>query len=164
MSRQRTQPTRRQEWRDSEAKKHLLQDLDIGLITDDMDPRVAYNRRPEFQEFEFRTFRDRLRDYQKKKAEKGLRAYSERQEMHDDLRNHVPQTHDHRGIPRWEGSEAQRLLAIDVEAGTDRSMTPLELWRTKPAYQAFDKDVFRGHIYQERRRQKFLKWLDTKDS
>jgi hypothetical protein len=154
---------RGRKWRDSEAKKHLLQDLDLGIITDEMDAREVYMLREEYQEFEFEKFRDRLRDYKKKKAEKTTRSFAEEQARQEDVQDHPPPSHNHRGVPRWEGSEAQKLLKVDVESGASRSMKPVELWQSNPVYQAFDKDVFRGHIYQERRRQKFLKWLENKD-
>ena len=37
--------------------------------------------------------------------------------------------------------------------GTIEKMKPQEIWATEEDYQSFDLNVFRKHIYQERRRQ-----------
>jgi hypothetical protein len=34
-------------------------------------------------------------------------------------------------------------------------MTLLELWASKEEYKKHDKDIFQGHIFQERSKQKF---------
>ena len=65
---------RRKEWRDSEAKKLLLRDLQDGVILDNMAPRAVYRLRPEYQEHEYEQFRDRLNDYRKKTKEKKIRS------------------------------------------------------------------------------------------
>jgi hypothetical protein len=42
-------------------------------------------------------------------------------------------------------------------------MTLLELWVSKEEYKKHDKDIFQGHIFQERSKQKFEKWLKSKN-
>jgi hypothetical protein len=68
------------------------------------------------------------------------------------------------GAPRWDGSEAQQLLREAVKARTDRLISPRELWLSNTAYQEFEQETFHQHIYQERRRQKFLGWLNTNNT
>jgi hypothetical protein len=107
-----------------------------------MAPRAVYRLRPEYQEHEYEQFRDRLNDYRKKTKEKKIRSQEDFEAMQQDRQIHPTATHDHRGGPRWEGSEAQKLLREDVKTGTDRTMTPLELWASKEAYKKHDKGIF----------------------
>jgi hypothetical protein len=53
--------------------------------------------------------------------------------------------------PRWQDSEAQRLLKIDIEAviGTSSLLHTQQLWRSRQEYQAFPLNVFRKLLHQE---------------
>ena len=81
-----------------------------------------------------------------------------------DRKIHPKRAHNDRGEPRWEGSEAERLLQQDVKDGKDKTMKPHDLWFSHEEYQKYPKDVFRGHIYQERRCQKFLHYVKNKNN
>ena len=65
-----------------------------------------------------------------------------------------------RGKLRWDGSDAQRLLKIDVTDGKHLEQPPREFRKTRPEYMLFDLDVFRDHIYQEVKSRK--KWPKSK--
>ena len=65
-------------------------------------------------------------------------------------------THDSNGVPRWEGSDAEGLLKEDITNGLHNQMAPQALYRTRAEYQVFTLDQFRGHIYQENKRRKFI--------
>jgi hypothetical protein len=49
-------------------------------------------------------------------------------------RNHQPSLFSHHGYPEWQGSEAQRLLKIDLEAKKQDSMSKMDLWDSKPEF------------------------------
>ena len=53
--------------------------------------------------------------------------------------------------PRWDGSEAARLLKLDIEAGEHLKLTPVKLHEKRVEYKALPLHVFRDHIYQEKR-------------
>jgi len=58
-----TMATRKKDWQYSQAKKLLVQDLTNGTIPLDssvMGPQEVYQQRPEFKQYEFNCFRDRL--------------------------------------------------------------------------------------------------------
>jgi hypothetical protein len=63
--------------------------------------------------------------------------------------------HDHKGVPLWNNSDAQCLLKEDITVGKyqprDKKQVPKILWELWLEYQVFELDVFRDHIYQERR-------------
>jgi hypothetical protein len=53
----------------------------------------------------------------------------------------------------WHGSEAQRLLTHDMKRGMHLVKKPKKLWRSRPEYQIFPLQTFRGHIHQVLRAQ-----------
>ena len=69
---------------------------------------------------------------------------------------------DRKGIPFWDGSQAQVLLNIDMDNNLHMELYPEELWKTKELYQQWDKDIFRGHIHQEKDTRKYLHTLHAK--
>jgi hypothetical protein len=73
-------------------------------------------------------------------------------------KQHFPAlTHNHRGDPRWQGSEAERLLKVDVSEKKNKEMHPQVLRGTRNEYQDYSLEVFRKHIHQEVRDQKLKK-------
>jgi hypothetical protein len=76
-----------------------------------------------------------------------------------DLERHPRPPLDHNGAPFWDGSDAQRLLRLDVDAGKHTSMTKTELRGSRPEYGLFTPKVFRKHIEQEERRCKYIEYL-----
>jgi hypothetical protein len=150
-------------WRNSKAKDQLIKDLKDGTIpvfAADMPPLVAYRSRQVYQDHDYEQFRDHLNDLRKKIREKKDRSFQDAAALEHDRAICPKAMHDHRGFPKWDVSEAQKLLSKDVEDGKDKTCSPQELWHSNDAYKEFPLEVFRGHIYQERRRQKFLKWLE----
>jgi hypothetical protein len=69
------------------------------------------------------------------------------------------------GKAHWNGSAAQRLLKLDVDAGRHNLLKPKELYNDpdRIEYRHFTLNEFRKHIYQEAssRRQKSY-WLSRK--
>ena len=62
--------------------------------------------------------------------------------------------------PRWDGSESQRLLKLDVNDGMHKRMVPCKLRDTRDEYRFFPLDVLGKHIHQEvRSRRKTAYWL-----
>jgi hypothetical protein len=52
---------------------------------------------------------------------------------HDQIIYPTP-THNHHGQPRWEGSEAQCLLKLNVSQAKHISLQPKELFETQKEY------------------------------
>jgi len=52
----------------------------------------------------------------------------------------------------WEGSEAERRLKRDIDAGIHAQMKPQDFYNTGNAYKKFSIVVFRKHIEQELKR------------
>ena len=73
--------------------------------------------------------------------------------------NHPPPPLNHRGEPQWNGSEAQRLLEIDMSDKKHFDLKPEDLWETRVEYKQFYLETFRNHIHQADRTRKYLHTL-----
>ena len=94
--------------------------------------------------------------------EKKMNRKEDDQKAYDNYRaNHPRPTHDHKGIPLWDGSPAQQLLKEMMARGEHVGKAPKELWEGehKEVFQVYTLDVFRDHIYQEKRLWKMQNYL-----
>jgi len=159
------------EWEHSDAKKLLKGDLLSGKIPLDgegMTPQEAYLQRPEFiaSDPKYKRFPNRLRALREQLIAKNDRADEDREALLHDRKLHPIPERNHRGELRWEGSEVQRLLRLDMDSGKHKTMKPSELYQSREEYNDKDKgyplEVFRQHIHQEVRKRKFDKYLTMK--
>jgi hypothetical protein len=152
-------------WRSSKAKSLLTGDLVDGTIpleNEEMDAHDVYLSRVEFTDFPFESFRSNLRTLRKKIAEKRLLALEENEALDHDRHLFPKSVYNQLGQPRWEGSDAERLLKLDIDQGYHLIQTPRELWGSRAEYQVFTSKVFRKHIYQEVRSRKFRSYISSK--
>jgi len=119
-----------------------------------MGPQEVYIQWPEFAEVEYERFRDRLRDLRRAVSLKNNRSASDSAALAHDRLIHPVAAHNHRGEPRWEGSEAQRLLKVDMDNDMHKLMVPEALHHTRQVYMDYPLVVFRKHIEQEERARK----------
>jgi hypothetical protein len=61
-------------------------------------------------------------------------------------------------------TEAKELLQEDVRDKIHETMAPADLQASRTQYHPFKPDIFRKHIHQEVRRQKFLFYLELKQT
>ena len=59
-----------------------------------------------------------------------------------------------RGYPHWHKHDAKQLLAEDITLGRNSGRKPQDFQTDRSEYQQFPLAVFRGHIYQENRKQR----------
>jgi hypothetical protein len=138
-------------WEHSEAKKQLARDIIDGTVTDNMAAANVFLMRPEFQLYKKKNFVPNFKRLKKKIRERGQYARADHAALARDLVLHPVAPLTHGGYPRWDGSDAERWLKIDIDNDLDDEMAPQELWAMRPAYMLFPKKVFRDHINQERR-------------
>jgi hypothetical protein len=133
-------------------------------LDNDMEPMDVYHQRPEFADFEYARFRDRLRELRRQIIDKNDSATSDSAALARDRQIYPKATHNHRDEPRWEGSEAARLLGLDMDEDKHKSMKPMELYNSREEYyDNYKLLVFRKHIDQEERRRKFLVYWASKN-
>jgi len=108
----------------------------------------------EFRQFKYPQFRDRLNDLRKQIRQKNNHAARDSAALAHYRGIYPKSPLNHRGEPRWEGSEAARLLREDVQQRMHENMPPEQLWLSRDEYQNYHKDTFRQHIHQEVRASK----------
>lgn len=153
-------------WEHSEEKKLLRQDILDGKVPSTMKPRDAYNMRngicKKYKQTNFTTSLRNLRESLKKNQEK---ADSDSAALAHDRQLHPKgnETCDGCGYPRWEGSEAERLLKDDIANGRHEGLKPLQFRLTRQCYQAFPAKVFRNHVEKEiNKRRERSRWKNRK--
>jgi len=149
-------------WRNSKALECLQRLVASGEIDVILTPKQVWDRfcilQPEFSGFRYnKNFPSRLRAIQQRHAEKCRRADASSAALaHDHLIFPSP-AHNHRGEPRWQGSEAERFLKLDVAEKKHETMKPRQLYEARVEYHSnYPLEVFRKHIHQEVRLQKLL--------
>ena len=157
-------------WQNSKAKKLLLQDLCMGTIPLDsktMPPCEVYRQRPEFAEFDgnYKNFPGRLRTARQQIIHKNNCSASDSAALAHDRQIYPKTANNHRGEPRWEGSETEQLLRLDIDASRHKAMSPQQLYQSrKEYYDNYSLSVFRQHIYQEEKRRKFLAHFGSRNT
>ena len=162
------------EWNeDHPARKLLYEELAAGRIpldSKDMGPAEVFYTYSGTLEFQIEgmeygpTFTGRLLGLRKIVKRDKKRADDDKRELRIAIENHKPPSHNHRGEPQWNGSEAQALLKQDIADGKHLTMKPSELrWlEGREAYRFFENDTFRWKIRQEVRTSKYLYTLKYK--
>jgi hypothetical protein len=146
------------------AKEILVQDIGSGRIPRTMGPKEVHNRCQEYRDVDYKKFRTNLNNLRKALYKLHGKATVNNAAFANDLRlQRLRPPPAATTAPRWDGSVAQRLLKIDVDAGNHIPCTPCQLWNTHPNaehYKVFALEVFRKHIHQEvRSRTESSYWL-----
>jgi hypothetical protein len=136
-------------WKDSRAKMLLRQDILDGKVTTSMMPQQVFEMRAEYKPYGIKRFRSNLYSLRSSIKENQGKADSDSAALMHDRRIHPKAAYTPKGYPRWDGSDAQRLLKEDVESGLTMHLDPSFLRETRLEYKVFPLKVFRDHIYQE---------------
>ena len=155
------------DWRNSEPRAILIEDLVGGILSlddDEIPAQVAwdttYKHLAEFANVPFEQFQARLKDHREQVEGDLGRAYQERNNYFHDRALFPRKLTNHRGEPIFDLHPAKMLLRSDVAEGKHKVMKPLLLWQSRVEYQQFRLEIFRHRIYQEVRRVKFNYWLN----
>ena len=129
-----------------------VKDIVEGRVTESMKPKEVHTMRPEYAApYKSTNFSTNLRNLHAAiKVDQG-KAASDAAALEHDRNLHPVAAFTSKGYPRWEGSDAERLLKEDFDAGLDENKEPKVLHQTRPEYEGFPLKVFRDHIHQERR-------------
>lgn len=167
------------DWGNSAAKKYLHKQFRDGAISTNYSrddggpgPRAVWDTHckghPAFKGMIYNdTFASRLRLVKQDAIKKKKRAEVDHQN-YDNFRKHFPiPSTNIRGEPRWQGSEAERLLKEDIEyilmlddeTEKKKMLEPKVFHKSRPQFLEYSLDVFRDHIYQEQRLRKFLNYI-----
>ena len=150
-------------WLDSQARALLMQDIIDGVVPPEPDnsmpTQTIFTSRPEYASYGYANFSSRLSSLRKIVARDKTRADDDLEAFLKYKANNIIHTHNARGYPEWDGSDAQKQLKEDISNGLHDEMQPIELWCFREEYDDFPLKVFRDHIYQEVRTRKFYHTL-----
>ena len=145
-----------EKWSKSIAKQLLKDDILSGRVKPTMKPKAVHQTRPEFLEWTLSKFRTNLKNLRDALARDHSRMLKDCEYYGHDATVLIEHRKKYplKEIP-WHLSEAKPLLEKDVDDGRHETMVPSVLHGTRPEYQFFTLETFRGHIYQEvKRREK----------
>ena len=128
-----------------------------------MTATTVYAMRAEYKPYNPKNFATNLRNLRSSIQKQQKYADEDSAALAHDLLLHPHAATDPRGYPRsrWDGSKAQRLLKLDIDAGEHEKMKPEKLHATRTEYQDFPLKVFRDHINQETKsRREKAYWLN----
>lgn len=156
-----------EEWKDSNARKLLFQDLVDGTVPLVHDPtfdtKDIYSYRPEYSATDWNKFGGRLSSLRDIVKASKKRADVDKKAFENFVSNHPVSTHSAKGYIQWQGSTAQVLAKADI------AVTPLEpkgayrtLYSSRPEYQQFPFKAFSDKIRQEIQTAKYIHTLKVK--
>jgi hypothetical protein len=151
-------------WERSDAKRLLVKDLRGGAIPEEredsfMTIQEAFDFRVEYQVTDRTKWARRLRDSRKQLATSLNRAIIDSESyFHDEGIYSAMATNTPFAGPRWDGSEAGKLLRQDIRNGVHEALDDDagQLYISRPAYQSFEIGVFRKHVSHKIKRIKRL--------
>jgi hypothetical protein len=133
------------------AKEILKEDFCAGMLPRTLGPYDVWDLRDEYRAVKYENFRTNLNKLRNKLESQQISAASDDAALQRYMGSNPVNMNPTGGMnyPRWDLSDAQRLLKEDIAVGLHKIMTPQELRKTKSEYERFPKDVFRKHIHQE---------------
>jgi hypothetical protein len=154
-------------WRSSKAKEQLMADLQSGYVPLDrmeMMPKVVYQLREEYRTVSYETFRNNLNRLRNKYNEEQKFSTADAKGLARDRLLHPTAPCNQRGIPRWEGSDAQKFLKADMDQQwfTTKEERKALYKSRKEYYKNFPFKIFYKHVDQEERLRKFKAYLKDK--
>ena len=150
------------------ARKLLYEEITNGNIKPSDDPQDVWRKYQATTAFNTwgmeygDPFTRRLRTLREQIEGNETRAEADEEHFKVFRKLHPRPTHNHRAEPLWDGSLAQELLSLDMDRGKHKEMKPRFLRLSRPEYQAWGLDIFRGHIHQESDTRKYLYTLKKK--
>ena len=153
------------EWNEKHPiRQRLQQDIVENKLTSTTDMETAHNYREQYKSMEMSVFKRRFKSLLTIVSLKRHRAAEDAADLANDRQIHPRPILNQRGEPQWIASESKALLEDDVANGNAKSMSPKELYLSRPEYQMeYGLEVFRKHIYQELKTVKFRRqWGDGK--
>lgn len=159
-------------WKKSKAKELLLKDILEGRVPKEakdssgkstMKLEDIYLSRPEFSEYKYSMFSSRLSSLRKTVKETEHRAVLDQAAFDNYIKNHEPALFTRYGYAQWQGSEAQKMLQLDIKNKVHESMSKKELHESREVYfENYPLNVFRDYFWQEIRTAKYLHTIKVK--
>lgn len=144
-------------WEKSWAKEILRQAVYNGDITTEHSYDEIHAWHPEVQSTDRSKLPGRMRGLREQVLVDSDEADKDALALAHDRKLYKVPTHNYRGEPRWEGSDAQKKLKMEIAQGVHLTMSPAD-FACRAVFQDYPEDVIREHIYQEIKFQKYCKY------
>lgn len=143
------------------AKAKLTEEITEGRLPDSWTAAEVWGLEPVYKRVPIDNFKQNLAALRERFRNFKIAADLDNDALQSDRRLHPIEIEG-----RWPGSEAERLLKLDIDDGKQLTMKPSELYNLpdREPYRAFKQDQFRKHIHQEvRSRRDSLYWVALKE-
>jgi hypothetical protein len=141
------------------AKALLELDLRTGVIPLEscpgFRPKNVHEMRLEYKAIPYGRWTSRLYSARLRHRKQQVQAVDHSAALEQARKTHPTKSHNERGEPRWKGSRAAAFLKQDVANGKHIGVSKVQLRESRPEYMEFSRRVFRGHVHQEVKTQKF---------
>ena len=149
-------------WENSWAKEILREAIKCGDITSDHTYDEMHVWHPEVEKTDRQKLPGRVRGLRQQVDQDKTAAQSDAIALaHDRKLFPIPDT-NYRGEPRWQGSNAEKILKSDIKDGKHLLCKPSEYYQLHKEYEPYSVDVIRAHIYQEVKFQKYCLYRNDK--
>jgi hypothetical protein len=162
-----TKKKKKVKWKDSKAKRLLLDDVKHGVVpvesTPSMPLKDIYLMHPEYAEHSYSKFSSRLYSIRKVVAEANNRSERDQQAFDMYVSNNPISFFSSKGYIQWQGSDSQRLCLDDIEQEKHKTMSKRDLYDSRSEYyDEFPYKVFKEKLKQEIRTAKYLYTLEIR--
>ncbi|KAL7539090.1 hypothetical protein ACHAWF_006291, partial [Thalassiosira exigua] len=142
-------------WKNSHARL-LLNKLfrDDKSFVHRMTAEEIHASNPLFKNYPLPKFKDYLKGIKEVAAKESEIVKMNEKEIWQDELAFPRKEMTCRGYPFWDTHPARALLEEDIKSGNTEKEEPKKVWESRAEYMQFPLHVFRGHIYQEMRRQR----------
>ena len=151
---EKTKPESKWRWEHSWAKEILRGAIANGDITDAHTYDEIHRWHPEVEATDRKLLSSRVRALQQQISVDKQAADEDNVDLLHDLKLFPTKTHNYRGEPRWEGSDAQKALKFDIANGIHLTMTPAE-FASRKVFKDCAEDIVQQHTHQEVKFQKY---------
>ena len=153
--------TKKWKWEDSWAKEILRLAILNGDITDKHTLDEIHLWHPEVQATDRSKLSGRIRSLKDQVHTDKECAIQDDIDLTRDRKMFPIPSHNYRGEPRSEGSQAERILKEEIAKGEHLKEKP-SIFASRQVFQDYPDDVIRDHIYQEIKFQKYCLYRKDK--
>ena len=152
-------------WRNSEARKILLADVEEGQLPGKVSVEDAwefYKHLPAFSEVPINQFKKQLNAHRDQVRTRKERLGDEEAALKQFKKLNPPKTHNNKGEVVFDMTPGKMVLRKDIEEGKHLGMTMSDFYNSRKEYTCITKRKFKERVHQETRRKKFIHYLTTK--
>jgi hypothetical protein len=136
-------------WRKSDEKKKLKEDIENGIVTDQMTARYVYDMREGiYHAYEYDKFQTNLKNLILSIQKAKNLAVEEVEILGNTLEGKLDDYNS--SSKTWQWSDARKSAKAEIKSGLAAGKTPKEIYLSKPEYQEYTLKQFRDNFNKEK--------------